>query len=98
MNAELAELAEINGILRVLRILRLMSSRGQSICDELARVRAAADGENDVLLAVEHVCHRRAALRRSHVDGADFFAAGLVVGAQHRAALAVRRGEEPAFA
>ncbi len=38
---------------------------------ELARVLRAADRDDQVLLAVQHVRHRRAALRRRHVDGAD---------------------------
>src|SRR6266481_4916927 len=51
--------------------------------DVLARVAAAADGHNDVLLAVHHVGHRIAALRCRHEHGANLLAARLVVGPQH---------------
>src|SRR2546430_3261262 len=67
-------------------------------CDQLTRERRAAHGEHHVLLAVVEVRHRRAALRRRHVHRTDFTAARLVVRAQHRAALAVGRREEAAFA
>src|SRR5262249_19088500 len=56
-------------------------------------VSVASDGNNDVLLAVEHVRHRRTALLRRHVDRADFFTACLVVSAQHSASLAIRSRE-----
>ena len=52
-------------------------------------VAGAADRHHEVLLAVQHVGHRRSGLRRRHVDGADFLARRLVVGAQHRAAAPV---------
>src|SRR5207342_2340941 len=52
----------------------------------LTRVVAAADRDDEVLAAVGHVGHRRAALRRRHPYRADFLAVGLVVGAEHRAA------------
>src|SRR5437879_6440339 len=54
-------------------------SRWQCIGDVLARVRPAADGHDDVLLAVDHVRHRRASLRGRHVNRADFFSGSLVV-------------------
>ena len=59
--------------------------------DVLARVDAAAHRDDDVLLAVGHVGHRRTALRGRHPDGADLGAVVLVVGAQHRAARTSRR-------
>ena len=60
---------------------------GQPERDQLAAVVAAADRDHDVLPAVEHVGHRRPALRRRHVDRADLLAGRLVERAQHRAAL-----------
>src|SRR5204863_9239323 len=50
--------------------------------DVLARVIAAAHGDDDVLPAVgAFVGHRRPADRRGHPDGADLLARELVVGA-----------------
>src|SRR5215472_4187419 len=40
--------------------------------EKLARVVAAADRHHDVLRAVDHISHRRAALRSGHPDGAHF--------------------------
>src|SRR2546422_4030391 len=54
--------------------------------DVLARIRAAADGDDDVLTPVDHVGHRVAALLRRHPHRPDFLAGLLVVRAQHRAA------------
>jgi hypothetical protein len=52
--------------------------------DQLAGKPRAADGQHDVLLAVQHVRHRGPGLRRRHVDGANFLPGRLVVGAEHR--------------
>src|SRR5690349_24016698 len=49
-------------------------------CDELARVAGAADREDDVMLAVVEIRHRRAGLRRRHVDRAGIGAGRFVVG------------------
>src|SRR6058998_399403 len=57
--------------------------------DELGAIRRAADGQNQVLLAVVQVGHRRAGLRCRHVNGAELLSRRLVVGAEHRAALSV---------
>src|SRR5258707_10406253 len=67
-------------------------------CEELAGVRRAADCNQDVLAVVVKVCHRRSGLRRRHVNRARVLPGRLVVGAQHRAALSVRRRHEPALA
>src|SRR5712692_9923361 len=56
----------------------------QSERDQLTRIIAAADRNDDVLSAVEHVGHRRPALRRWKVDRADLVPGRLVVGTQHR--------------
>src|SRR5438034_535390 len=70
----------------------------QSEREKFAAVIPAADGDDDVLLAVVHVGHRRSALGRRHVDGAEFRAVGLAVGAEHRATRTRRRREETALA
>src|SRR3989454_2675145 len=56
----------------------------------LARVAATADGNDNVLIPVQHVGHWRAALTGRHINRTHFFSAGLVVGTQHCAATAVR--------
>src|SRR5260370_42384551 len=56
------------------------------VSDVFAGIGPAADGHNDVLLAVDHVGHRRARLRSRHIDRAYFFAGHLVVSTDHRAA------------
>src|SRR5437867_11406614 len=61
-------------------------SAGQGERDVLTRIVAAADRDDDVLLAVDAIGHRRSALRRRDEHRADFFAGHLVVRAQHRAA------------
>src|SRR6266446_5720725 len=48
--------------------------------DIFARVAAAADGHDDVLLAIHRVRHRIATLRRRHEHGADLLSGRLVVG------------------
>src|SRR5580704_15792789 len=73
---------------------RILRRRWQLERDQLTRIVAAADGEDDVLLTIEHISHRRAALGGGYVNRADFFAGGLVVGAQHRTAYARWRREE----
>src|SRR5919197_5666017 len=80
------------GYLESPRLLR------QTKCYQLARVVSTADRHDDVLPAVEHVGHRRPALRRRHVDSADFGAARLVVRAQHRAAGPGRRRRDARLA
>src|SRR5579863_136626 len=67
-------------------------------CEELSGVRRAADCNEDVLAVVKKVCHRRPGLRRRHVDCSGVLSRRLVVGAQHRAALSVRRRHEAALA
>src|SRR5712671_1287956 len=68
---------------------RFLHSVGQFEGDEFAGVVAAADGENDVLLAVDHVGHRRTALRSGHEDFSDFLTCRFVVGTKLGAAEAV---------
>src|SRR5579872_1424447 len=63
------------------------ASVGQAKSKQLAGIIAAADCENDILFAVEHVSHRRAALWRGHVDSAHLVSSRFIVGAQHCAAL-----------
>jgi len=55
---------------------------GQAEREQLARIVPPADGNDDVLLAVEHVGHRRAALRRRHQHCANVLTVGLIVRAQ----------------
>src|SRR5271169_5622697 len=63
--------------------------------DVLARIRAPADRDDDVLLAVQHVGHRRAALRGRNEYRTDLLSVRLVVGPQHRAARMLRcRGHQ----
>src|SRR6185369_5503947 len=69
----------------------------QSERDQLSAVAGTTHRKNDVLTTVQHVGHRRAALWCGHVDGADFLAARLVVGAQHCAACTRRRRSESGF-
>src|SRR5215470_12086386 len=64
-------------------LLRLPRKRERHV---LARVIPAADGDDDVLLAVDRVGHRRSALRRRHPHRADLLPLRLFVRAQHRAA------------
>ena len=45
---------------------RLLFFCRKAVSDVFARISAAADGDDDVLLAVDHVSHRRAALRSRH--------------------------------
>ncbi len=68
------------------------------VSDVFAGIGPAADGHNDVLLAVNHVGHRRSRLRSRHIDGADFFAGHLVVSAQHRAARMIGGRGDVSFA
>src|SRR5258708_8781574 len=70
----------------------LPTSVRQAERDILARVAAAADGYDDVLLAIDRIRHRIAALRSRHEHGADLSSGRLVVGPQHRAARMLRRG------
>src|SRR5438034_8263290 len=49
----------------------------------LARIGAAADGDHDILLAVDHIGHGGSALRSGHPDGANLLAGLLVIGSQH---------------
>src|SRR5580658_7269654 len=64
----------------------LVAAVRQRVRNILARIRTAADRDDNVLLAVHHIGHRRAALRSWHQYGADFLARSLVIRAQHRAA------------
>src|SRR2546422_5240356 len=66
--------------------------------EQFRAIALTGDGDDDVLLAVVEIRHRRSGLRRRHVHGAELRARRLVVRAQHRAALPVRRREESAFA
>src|SRR6478752_3950491 len=66
--------------------------------EELARVIPAADRNDDVLFPVPQVGHRRAGLRRWHVNRPDVVSRRLVVRAKQRAALPVGLRGEPAFA
>ena len=57
----------------------------QPVGNVLAGKGSPANGNDDVLPAVEHVRHRRTALRRWHVDGTDFVAGRFVVGVKQSA-------------
>src|SRR2546421_9714170 len=59
--------------------------------DILSRIGAAANGDNYILFAVEHVSHRRSALRRWQVDCADLFSSCLVICSKHSASRMVLR-------
>src|SRR5438034_6383399 len=67
----------------------LVAATGPSLAELkrqiLARIGPAADGDQDVLLAVDHIGHRGSALRSGHPDGANLLAGLLVIGSQHRA-------------
>src|ERR1700675_4230104 len=65
--------------------------RGQAEGDVLARVVAAADRDDDVLLAVDRIGHRRAALWRWHPDLAALRPGLLGVRVEHRTARPSRR-------
>src|SRR3989442_14927102 len=52
-----------------------------------------ADSHDDVLLSVQHIRHRCAALLGGHVNGAGFFSCSFIVGTEHGAALAICRSE-----
>src|SRR6185369_11525036 len=71
-------------------LLRISVSRWQRERNILSRVSTAADRNDDVLLTVEHVSHRRSALWSREKDRADLFARRLVVGSKHRAARMIR--------
>ena len=62
-------------------------------CPQLCRISQPADRHYDVLLSVQHICHRSAALLGRHVNSADLLTRCFVVGPQHRAPLSVWRGE-----
>src|SRR6187549_3279383 len=70
---------------------------GQRVRDELRAV-DAADGEDDVLLAVEQIGHRRPGLFVRHLDGAEVRAGRLVVGTEQRDARAGVVAVHTAFA
>src|ERR1700688_113585 len=78
----------------LLLVRRTRFVRGQAEGDVLARVVAAADRDDDVLLAVDRIGHRRAALWRWHPDLADLRTGLLVVRVEHRTARASRRRRE----
>src|ERR1700722_2532488 len=65
--------------------------RRQTKSNVIARVVAAADGHNDVLLAIESVGHRRAALRGWQPERPHLLTGLLVIGAEHGAARMVSR-------
>src|SRR5207245_10648242 len=46
--------------------------------DEFAGKFPSAEGDDDVLLPIQHVGHGRAALRRGHVHGAQFLSGGFI--------------------
>src|ERR1700676_2058948 len=48
--------------------------------DEFSGVVPSADGNDDVLLAIHHVGHRRTALGRGRVDGTHLTTGGFIVG------------------
>src|SRR5258708_18232409 len=74
-----------------IRVATRSFPRGRKrVSDVFAGIGPAADGYYDVLLAVDHVGHRRTGLRSRHVDRADFLAGHLVVSAQHCAARMIR--------
>src|SRR3989442_9716175 len=75
------------------RLLRRQPERNQ-----LAAVSRPADRDDDILLAVEHVRHRRTALGGRHIDGATLPSGRFVERAQHRATLARRRGRHARIA
>ena len=65
--------------------------------DQLTREPWSTDRNDDVLLAVEGVCHRRSRLRRRHVDGTDFLPRALVVRTKHRTTPPIGKREEASF-
>src|SRR6267143_3506420 len=65
--------------------------------DELRRETLTADGDDNVLFAVQHICHRSAGLSGRHIYRAHFSAGRFVVGTQHRADLAGRSCERTAL-
>src|SRR5262245_38273905 len=66
--------------------------------DDLAAITGAADRDDEVLLAVEHVRHRRAALRGGNVDRAHLFTGRLVERPQHGASGPARCRPKVGFA
>src|SRR5260370_26318401 len=60
------------------------------VSNVFAGIWAPADGHYNVLLAADHVGHRRARLRSRHIDPADFLAAHLLVNPQPTPARIVR--------
>src|SRR6267154_4645474 len=82
-----------------IRVATRSFPRGRKrVSDVFAGIGPAADGHNDVLLAVDQVGHRRARLRSRHIDRAECFAVHLVVSAQHRAARMIRGRGDVSFA
>src|SRR5258708_8470985 len=70
----------------------LPTSVRQAERDILARVAAAADGYDDVLLAIDRIRHRIAALRSRHDHGADLSSHRPVLRPHPGAARVLRRG------
>ncbi len=62
------------------------------VANILAGIIAARNRDDDVLLAIDHIGHRRARLRRRQQHIADFLAGRLIIGAQRCAARMIRRG------
>src|SRR5204863_3715321 len=65
-------------------LLSLLLWRWQCERNVLARIIASTHGNHDVLLAIQHVRHRRPALWRGKINSADLFAGRFVISAQHR--------------
>src|ERR1700739_426387 len=83
------EKARERGLSRVSPALLLR--RRQTKSNVIARVVAATDGHDDVLLAINSVGHGRTALRGWHPDRSHLLTGLLIVGAQHSPARMVSR-------
>src|SRR5258708_24230853 len=82
-----------------IRVATRSFPRGRKrVSNVFAGIWSPADVHYNVLLAVDHVGHRRARLPSTHIDRADFFAGHLVVSAQHRAARMIRGRGDVSFA
>src|SRR6185295_2154936 len=72
-------------------------SARQAEGNQLGAVIPASDRYDDILHPTQHIGHRRAGLRRGHINSTSFLAGLLIVSPQHRATRATRRGEYATF-
>ena len=79
-------------------VVQRTKSIWQPKCQELAWDSRPANGDHNVLFAVEHIGHGRSGLTGGHRNGTGVAASGFVVRAQERALMPGGVGEHAGFA